>query len=95
MSDLTTLAGQQGSPLTEPQIRAILAQIDLDIFNLLRDGKLAALKYSVGTSIGPAADRSANLQTLLEARRQYQALLSQLPAWEVSQGIDDDPLTRG
>lgn len=89
MTDLTSLTNLTGSPLTEGQIRGILAQIDLDVANLLRDGKLAALKYSVGSSIGPTADRAANLQGLLEARKHYEGLLAALPAWEVSQGVDE------
>ncbi len=95
MSDLESLEGAKGDTLTEVQIRAILAQIDLDVMNLLRDGKLAALKYSVGGNAGATTDRAANLQALLAARQHYQQLLSTLPAWELSQGVDDDPLTRG
>lgn len=95
MADLTSLHDVQGHPLSEPQIRGILAQIDLDVVNLLRDGKLAALKYSIGTNIGPTADRAANLQALLAARQHYEQLLAQLPVWEVTQGVDDDPLTPG
>ncbi len=94
MTDLTNLDDLHGQPLSESQIRGILAQIDLDVTNLLRDGKLAALKYSVGSAIGPTADRAANLQTLLDARRHYERLLESLPAWEVSQGVDDSPDTR-
>ncbi len=95
MTDLTTLDDLQGQPLTEVQIRGILAQIDLDITNLVRDGKLSALKYSMGTDGAPATDRAANLQALLAARKQYEALLQSLPAWEVSRGEDDSPATRG
>jgi hypothetical protein len=95
MSDLESLEGVEGAAVTETQIQAILAQIDLDVMNLLRDGKLAALKYSVGANAGATTDRAANLQALLAARQHYQQLLSMLPAWEVSQGVDDDPLTRG
>jgi hypothetical protein len=90
MSDLTTLDGLAGEDLTEPQIKAILAQIDLDIANLVRDGKLAALKYGGGGEEMPAADRAANLEALLAARKHYEALLHSLPAWEVSQGINQE-----
>lgn len=93
MADLTSLNELHGEALTEAQIRGILAQIDLDVTNLLRDGKLAALKYSTGAPLGPTADRAANLQALLAARQHYESLLQSLPAWEVSQGIDDSPLT--
>ena len=95
MSDLTSLDDLEGQPLTEVQIRGILAQIDLDVTNLLRDGKLSALKYSMGGDGTPAADRAANLQALLAARKQYEALLQSLPAWDVSRGEDDSPATRG
>jgi hypothetical protein len=85
LSDLTTVSGEE---LTEAQIRGILAQIDLDITNLVRDGKLSALRYVVGGQEGQRTDRAANLRALLEARRHYERLLESRPAWEVSQGID-------
>lgn len=86
MSDLTSLAQVQGSPLTEEQIRGVLQQIDLDLLNLVREGKLSALKYSVGGAGGQVTDRAANLKALLAARDHYQKLLSSLPAWTISQG---------
>ena len=85
MPDLPDLSTLQGSELTEPQLRGILAQIDLDVANLLRDGKLAALKYSLPGGAGLSTDRAANLQALLNARQVYQRLLETLPAWEVHQ----------
>uniref|UniRef100_A0A7C4QV02 Uncharacterized protein n=1 Tax=Schlesneria paludicola TaxID=360056 RepID=A0A7C4QV02_9PLAN len=85
MTDLTSLDGLAGDDLTEAQIQALLAQIDLDIANLLREGKLAALKYAGGHNL-PGADRAANLAALLAARKHYAELLRALPAWEMSQG---------
>lgn len=86
MSDLNNLDSVTGNPLNEEQIRGILAQIDLDITNLLRDGKLAAAKYA-GTGGGAQSmDRATNLKTLLEARRHYQELLNALPGWHASLG---------
>lgn len=85
MSDLNDLSSVAGSDLTEPQIKGVLAQIDLDIANLLRDGKLSALKYGVGGAQGQSTDRAANLKALLAARRHYERLLRQLPSWELSQ----------
>ena len=41
LPDLSTLSGTE---LTPAQLYGILGQIDLDIANLLRDGKLAALR---------------------------------------------------
>lgn len=83
MSDLTDLSTVSGDELDEATIRGILAQIDLDITNLLRDGKLAAGRYSTA---GRTTDRAANLRELLRARRQYQRLLDEIPAMEVSEG---------
>jgi hypothetical protein len=83
MPDLTDLSQTTGQELTEVQIHGILAQIDLDILNLLRDGKLAALKYSAPGS-GPQADRATNLTALLAARDSYQELLTSLPTWKTS-----------
>jgi hypothetical protein len=83
MTDLPDLSQTTGEPLTESQICGILAQIDLDILNLLRDGKLAALKYSA-PGAGPQTDRAANLQALLHARESYQKLLHNLPLWRTS-----------
>ena len=86
MADLSDLSSVAGEALTEAQIRGILGQIDLDITNLLRDGKLSALKYAVGGPAGRTTDRAANLRALLEARKHYEGLLRALPGWEVSQG---------
>lgn len=90
MSDLDDLSSVSGDELSEDQIRGILAQIDLDITNLLRDGKLSALKYSVGSREGRTTDRAANLRALLEARQHYQQLLNSLPSWTVSRGETED-----
>lgn len=86
MADLTDLSSVSGAALTESQIRGILAQVDLDITNLLRDGKLSALKYAFPGKAGRTADRAGNLRALLEARDYYRKLLEGLPGWEVSVG---------
>ena len=88
MSDLSDLSAVAGTDLTEEQIRGILAQIDLDVMNLLRDGKLAALKYGTGGPAGQSADRAANLRALLDARHKYETMLLSLPSWQVSE-FDD------
>jgi hypothetical protein len=90
MSDLSDLNDLEGSALTEGQLRAILNQIDLDVLNLLREGKLAASKYVTPGPGGAAMDRAAGLEALLAAREKYEALLRSLPAWETSQGVDDE-----
>lgn len=85
MTDLTDLNNVSGDPLTEEQIRGILRQIDLDITNLVRDGKLSALTYATGGPAGRSADRAGNLRALLDARTHYQSLLENRTSWTVSQ----------
>ena len=85
MTDLDSLEDISGIDLSEKQIKGILAQIDLDITNLVRDGKLSALTYSVGGQAGRTADRAGNLRALLDARTQYQQLLERIPSWNVNQ----------
>jgi hypothetical protein len=86
MAELPNLDGVSAAELTPDQIRGILAQIDLDITNLVRDGKLSALKYGIGGAAGQTTDRAANLQALLAARDHYQKLLDAQPAWTTSRG---------
>ncbi|WP_417849061.1 hypothetical protein [Thalassoglobus sp.] len=90
MTDLTNLDSVSGSELTSQQIQGILKQIDLDITNLVREGKLSALKYSVPGKAGQSTDRAANLNALLTARAHYQHLLNTLPAWSTSQAVLTD-----
>lgn len=91
MDELINLDSVAGQELTSSQIRGILQQIDLDITNLVRDGKLSALKYSVPGLAGQSTDRAANLNALLIARSHYQQLLEQQPSWNISQaGCDND-----
>lgn len=83
--DLPDLSMVSGAELTEEQLRGIVAQIDLDVTNLLRDGKLSALRYGTPGDAGALTDRASNLRALLEARTQYQNLLESRPAWITSQ----------
>ena len=95
MSDLTDLSNISGTELTAEQIQGILNQIDLDITNLLRDGKLSALKYAVAGNAGATADRGTNLLALLQARSTYEKLLREQeqresPGWIVSQADTEE-----
>ncbi len=83
--DLPDLSTVSGAELSEEQLRGILAQIDLDITNLLRDGKLSALRYGTPGEQGALTDRAANLRALVEARGTYQKLLDTRPAWVATQ----------
>jgi hypothetical protein len=83
--DLPDLSSVSGNDLTDEQLRGVIAQIDLDITNLLRDGKLSALRYGTLGDQGALTDRSANLKALLEARSHYQKLLETRPAWVTTQ----------
>lgn len=89
MNEVAELSEIAGQSITEPQIRGILAQIDLDITNLVREGKLSALKYGIPGNAGLQTDRAANLRALLEARKHYEGLLRAMPSWEVSVGSCD------
>lgn len=82
--DLAGLSGFEAGDLGDAQIKAILAELDLDIANVARGGKFAALKYDVPGAAGRGVDRAANLKALLEARRYYEGLLSSLPGVAVS-----------
>jgi hypothetical protein len=84
MADLTDLSSVEGTRLSESQIQGILNQIDLDITNLVRDGKLSALNYATGGQAGRSADRAGNLRALLDARAHYQKLLENFPSWNVN-----------
>lgn len=83
--DLPDLSTVSGAELSDEQLRGILAQIDLDITNLLRDGKLSALRYGTPGEQGALTDRAANLRALVEARATYQKRLDMRPAWVVTQ----------
>lgn len=84
MPDLPDLTSLAGTDLTESQLKGLIAQIDLDITNLLRDGKLSALKYGLTAQPGQYTDRAANLHALLAARRHYEHLLQTLPTWHTT-----------
>lgn len=88
MSDLADLSAVAGEDLNEEQIKGILAQIDLDIVNFTRDGKLAGARYTVPGAAGRWVDRGVSLEGLLAAREYYRKLLESLPACEVSRAAE-------
>ena len=88
MTDLNDLNSVTGTPLSQTQIQGILNQIDLDIMNLVRDGKLSALKYGLPGPAGMHTDRAANMHALLAARDHYQSILNNTPAWKTTQVHD-------
>ena len=87
MSEIEDFSSITGEELSVEQLRGILLQIDLDITNLLRDGKMAALKYRTGKG-GQTADRAGNLKALLEARSHYERLAREAVGddWSISRG---------
>lgn len=91
MADLTDLDSVSGDDLTEDQIRGIIRQVDLNIMNLLRDGKLAAARIAENTPGGKDVDRSAALRELRETRQFYVDVLENLnPSIVISQYDDPD-----
>lgn len=85
--DLPDLSTVSGAELSDDQVRGLLAQIDLDILNLVRDGKLSALKYGLPGDASQQTDRAANLRALLDARDRYQAVLHSRPAWQMTNAV--------
>jgi len=86
MSDVSHFDDVQASDLTADQIRGIIQQLDLDLYNLARDGKDAGATYRVG-------DRTVSkvewVRELRKTRRYYADLLARIPAAEVT--LYDDP----
>lgn len=78
MADISTLSSLSGEQITTAQIQAIINQIDIDVANLTRDGKLGTAIYSFGRGVkgtGRFTDRAQAMRALLEARTYYEALL--------------------
>ena len=86
MPDITSFDGISGSARTAEQVLAIIEKIDLIVYNLLNEGKNAAITYKIGDR---TIDRNGYLLWLLDARKTYERLLSSLPAWEPT--VYDDP----
>lgn len=55
-----------------------LAQIDSEIYQLLKDGQLSSLNYGLKFRDEERTDRTANLKALLIARRHYRELMETL-----------------
>lgn len=55
-----------------------LAQIDSEIYHLLKDGQLSSLNYGLEFRDEERTDRTANLKALLIARRHYRELMETL-----------------
>ena len=89
MADLTDLDSLTGDDLTESQIRGLIRKIDLNIANLMNDGKLGAARIAENYAGGQSVDRTAALQAMLQAREFYKKLLEDSPTMVISQY--DDP----
>jgi len=89
VADLTNLDSLTGDDLTEAQIRGLIRKIDLNIANLMNDGKLGAARIAENYAGGQSVDRTAALQAMLQAREFYQKLLEDSPTMVISQY--DDP----
>lgn len=65
------------SAITEDQINAILARLDVKIFNLLHDGgHMAAIDTSTPGEAGMTVNYSASLRALMQLREMYAKLLA-------------------
>lgn len=89
MADLTSLSQLgDGSALTEAQIQAIINQIDLNIVNLMRDGKLGAARHQQYGAEGGEVDRSGAMREMMKARAIYEQMLHNIPS-EIQSQYDD------
>jgi hypothetical protein len=89
MADLANLDSLSGDDLTEEQIRGMIRKIDLNIANLMNDGKLGAARIAENYAGGQSVDRAAALDAMLKARAAYQRILDDIPVIVMSQF--DDP----
>ena len=72
LSDLGTV-----SAITEDQINAILARLDIKIFNALHDGgDQAAIDISLPGEAGVTVNYSASLRAFMSLRESYAKLLA-------------------
>jgi hypothetical protein len=88
VADVTTVP--DGTELTDAQLTAIIAKIDLDIYNLVAESKTPGLNYSEGGAVSRSVSRAANMKALMEMRKYYKDLLEQYPAEYLSQACDPD-----
>ena len=86
MNDVTSFDNVTGSDLTSDQLRGIIKQLDLDLYNLARDGKDAGATYRLGDRMVSKAEW---VRQLRETRQYYAKLLAQLPAMTIT--VYDDP----
>lgn len=89
MADVADLNSLTGDDLTADQIRGILRKIDLNIVNLMNDGKLGAARIAENYAGGQSVDRAASLDAMMKARAYYEGLLRDVPTMVISQY--DDP----
>jgi hypothetical protein len=88
MADVASFDGISADPLSYDQIQAIINQIDLNIYNLMLEGKNATLYYQQNGPAGKMADHARALEALMLAKKQYQVMLDQIP-YEVHSQFDD------
>lgn len=73
LSDL----GTSTVAITEEQINAILADLDVKIYNLIHDGgHLAAVDMNLPGEAGASVNYSASLRTFMSLREMYAKLLA-------------------
>ena len=86
VTDVTDFSGVTGQELTADQIRGIVKQLDLDMYNLVRDGKNAGATYRIGDRM---VSKVEWMRQLRETRQYYAELLARLPAIQTT--VYDDP----
>lgn len=90
MADLTLISQiPEGTELTAGQIRSIINQIQLNIYNIVRENKNNGADYQEHGSAGHSFNGAGQLKELREQLKYWEGLLAEIPAMEVT--IYDDP----
>ncbi len=78
MADVSTIP--DGTATTAAQIEAIIAQIDLNIYNILNSSKHAAAPHGEFGAVGYKHEPDKGLAAMRAMRAEYVAMLNDIPA---------------
>jgi hypothetical protein len=90
MTDITAIGSiPDGTGLSDAQLQGMIDQIDLNIYNLVKDGKHATLPYTKFGDVGHKADPAQAIKALQDLRTHYKTLMEESPAEEMT--LFDNP----
>lgn len=85
MPDISSISQiPDGEELTEAQIRSMINNIDVQIYNLTSGGKWDLLPHAEFGNVGKKDDPDKLLDALSKLRDKYQAMLDAVPFEEVT-----------